>query len=108
MSSAPRLGLGFDITSEQATALLDRLATDEDFRAEVESDPAAALGEYGILIEGIEGPVAVPSPEEIENFRRLGEPLQSGAEAALPFMPCLVFGALAYASAAGASGGQAS
>jgi len=106
VSYSPRYELKLEMTSEQARTLLDRLADDPDFRAALESSPADALAEYGISAEGLDGPVAVPSVEEVDNFRRLGD-LLPGGEEYVPFMPCLVWGALAYASAAAASGEQA-
>lgn len=50
-----------------AHKLLDRLATDDEFRARMEADPVAALAEYGFHVDPTIAPYAVmlPSKEHI-------------------------------------------
>ena len=62
MAAEPRYELRIDMASTQATELLERVASDKDFRSELESNPAEALAEYGISAKGFEGAVSLPSP----------------------------------------------
>lgn len=52
---------------DNARKLLDRLATDDEFRASMEADPVAAFAEYGFAIdrEIAPGKVELPSKDEI-------------------------------------------
>ncbi|MCS3811331.1 NHLP-related RiPP peptide [Xanthomonas sp. 4461] len=54
-------------TLENSKSLLQRLATDDEFRASMEKDPIAAFAEYGFKIEKSEAPIHVdiPSKEDI-------------------------------------------
>lgn len=54
-------------TQENARKLLERLATDDDFRAKMEADPVAAFAEHGFTIDPSIAPakVQLPSKEEI-------------------------------------------
>ncbi len=52
---------------DNARKLLDRLATDDEFRASMEADPVAAFAKYGFTIdrEIAPGKVELPSKDEI-------------------------------------------
>lgn len=54
-------------SQENARKLLERLASDDDFRTSMESDPAAAFAEYGFVIDRAitPGKVKLPTKEEI-------------------------------------------
>lgn len=54
-------------TQDNARKLLERLASDDDFRALMEKSPVAAFAEYGINVDPsiAPGKVALPSKEEI-------------------------------------------
>ena len=88
------------MASTQATELLERVASDKDFRSELESNPAEALAEYGISAKGFEGAVSLPSPDELRRFQDLATSAGPGTAQGLPFMPCLMWAALAYAGVA--------
>ena len=51
----------------KAKQLLERLATDDEFRARMEKDPIAAFADYGFVIDPKIAPAAVslPSKEQI-------------------------------------------
>ncbi|HEY5613664.1 MAG TPA: NHLP-related RiPP peptide [Lysobacter sp.] len=52
----------------KAQQLLERLATDDEFRARMEADPVAAFADYGFVIdpEIAPGSVTLPSKEHIK------------------------------------------
>lgn len=52
---------------DSARKLLDRLATDDEFRASMEADPVAAFAEYGFTVDREIAPpkVSLPSKDEI-------------------------------------------
>ena len=54
-------------TQDNARKLLERLASDDDFRARMEKSPVAAFAEYGITVDPGIAPsrVVLPSKEEI-------------------------------------------
>lgn len=54
-------------TQENARKLLERLASDDDFRALMQKSPVAAFAEYGINVDPdiAPGKVVLPSKEEI-------------------------------------------
>jgi putative modified peptide len=58
-------------TPEQAQELIGRLATDDDFRAQVEQSPVETLAEYGIRVPQalVEDQRELPSPEEMAKLR---------------------------------------
>jgi len=107
MAAEPRYELRIDMSSTQATALLERVASDKDFRSELESNPAEALAEYGISAKGFEGAVSLPSPDELRRFQDLASGAGSGGpESVPPFMPCLMWAVLAYAGVASGTPAQ--
>lgn len=64
----------------KAQQLLERLASDDDFRARMEKEPVAALAEYGFVIDPEIAPsnVALPSKEHIkENADLLAKQLEA-------------------------------
>src|SRR3954452_16837639 len=105
MASRRPLELKIDMSSEQAATLLDRLASDADFRSELESNPSGTLARFGIYMEGLEGEITLPSREDVDEFRRAGDKLVFGP-AHWPFMPCALAGIFAYATVAAASGDE--
>lgn len=58
---------------DNARKLLDRLATDDEFRANMEADPVAAFAEYGFDVDGGITPAKVnlPSKDEISKNSEL-------------------------------------
>jgi putative modified peptide len=57
-----------DITREQAIQLAEKLANDDSFRARIESDPQAALGEFHISIPqgAVPRRVTLPPKEHLQ------------------------------------------
>jgi putative modified peptide len=57
------------MTQSQARAFLEKLASDDDFRAQVERDPVGTLAAHGIEVKAEDlpkaGTVALPSKEAI-------------------------------------------
>lgn len=55
-------------TLDNARSILQRLASDDAFRAKTEQDPVAAFAEYGFTLDPsiVPGSVNLPSKEEIE------------------------------------------
>lgn len=51
---------------DNARKLLDRLATDDDFRARMETDPVAAFAEYGFTIDHEIAPSKIKLPTKYE------------------------------------------
>jgi putative modified peptide len=100
VDSEPRYELRIDMSSKQATALLERVASDDAFRSELESNPEEALAQYGISAKGLEGRVSLPSPDEVRRFQDLASSASPGTAQGLPFMPCLMWAVLAYAGVA--------
>ena len=94
------------MSSKQATALLERVGSDNAFRSELESNPEKALAEYGISAKGFEGAVSLPSPDEIRRFQDLASSAGPGTAQGLPFMPCLIWAVLAYAGVASGTSPQ--
>ena len=65
-----------------AQKLLERLATDDDFRARMEADPVAALAEYGFVIDPKIAPhaVSLPPKEHIkENIELLSKQIEASS-----------------------------
>ena len=58
------------IAEDDALAFLDRLANDDDFRAEVEQNPGAVLRAHGIALDAANIPetVTLPPKAEIAEF----------------------------------------
>ena len=58
---------------DNSRKLLARLASDDDFRARMESDPISALAEYGFKVDPsiAPGTVQLPSKEEISKNAEL-------------------------------------
>jgi putative modified peptide len=54
---------------KSARKLLERLASDDDFRALMEKSPVAAFAEYGIHVDARVAPekIVLPSKEEIDS-----------------------------------------
>lgn len=52
----------------QAQQLLERLASDDDFRARMEREPVAALADYGFVIDPEIAPdrISLPTKEHIK------------------------------------------
>ncbi|HRQ66267.1 MAG TPA: NHLP-related RiPP peptide [Xanthomonadaceae bacterium] len=69
------------MTQEKARAFLEKLATDDDFRKQVEQDPVATLAEYGIAVKAEDLPAAgvrLPSSEEIQkNLDTMSQQLEA-------------------------------
>jgi len=57
------------MTNDEIQAFLTRLANDQQFRAQVESDPVGALAPYGITVDPLDAPpnagVTLPSSQSI-------------------------------------------
>lgn len=55
-------------TLDNARSILQRLASDDAFRASMEQNPVAAFAEYGFTLDPsiVPGSVNLPSKEEIE------------------------------------------
>jgi putative modified peptide len=66
----PRQKAHLSITDREARELLERLATNDEFRAQVESNPRDVLLEYRIDLseESIPATVTLPPKEEIATF----------------------------------------
>ncbi len=67
--------------NERALEIVQRLATDDAFRDEFESEPAAALAEYGIAVDPEKVPesVELPPKEELADLVEVaGEPDDDG------------------------------
>lgn len=65
---------------DNARKLLERLATDDDFRAKMESDPITALAEHGFKVDPSIAPskVQLPSKEEISgNIELMSKQLEA-------------------------------
>ncbi len=69
-------------TERQAYELLSRLAQDEEFRAEVERDPAGVLTRYGIEISP---PDAIPESAQLASTESIATLLESMREGDDPF-----------------------
>ena len=64
----------------QARQLLERLASDDDFRARMEKEPVAALADYGFVIDPEIAParITLPSKDDIkENSDLLAKQLEA-------------------------------
>jgi len=57
------------ITEDQAHELLKRLASDDDFRRQLEADPARVLVDYGIEISPAE---AIPPSAQLASKEEIG------------------------------------
>jgi putative modified peptide len=66
----PRQKAHLSIHDDEAREVLERLATDDEFRAQVESNPRAVLLEHRIDVseESIPATITLPPKEEIESF----------------------------------------
>jgi putative modified peptide len=101
-----------NMSPEDAWTLLRRLATDDDFRAQVEADVQAALSDYDVSVSGtaVGAGAALPSKEAMAEVVRLADPDANLAEvlppAAPPFATCFAM-TLALAAAATVRGGSA-
>lgn len=65
---------------DKARKLLERLASDDEFRSKMESDPIAALAEHGFEVDPSIAPnkVQLPSKEEIRgNIELLSKQLEA-------------------------------
>jgi putative modified peptide len=72
------------MTQSQARAFLEKLASDDDFRAQVERDPVGTLAAHGITVKPEDlpkaGRVRLPSKEAIRaNLDALAGELESTA-----------------------------
>jgi putative modified peptide len=69
-SQPPRRNARITISDEEAHKFLDRLATDDDFRAELEQNPGAILRDHGIELdaENVPETVTLPPKDDIEAF----------------------------------------
>jgi putative modified peptide len=72
MEKARPIKISIRISPEQCLEFLDRLAGDDDFRAEFARDAGGVLRRYGIDVspEGIPDPVELPPKKEIEEVLR--------------------------------------
>lgn len=70
------------ISAEQGHELLRRLAEDDDFRRELESDPAKVLAGYGIEISP---PEAIPPSAKLASKEEIAALLQEMGEPDDPF-----------------------
>jgi putative modified peptide len=70
------------ITEEQGYELLSRLARDEEFRHEVEQDPAGVLARYGIEVSP---PDAIPPSAQLASKESIAALLESMREGDDPF-----------------------
>jgi hypothetical protein len=70
------------ITEGQGYELLSRLAQDEEFRSEVEQDPAGVLARYGIEISP---PEAIPESAQLASMESIAALLESMREGEDPF-----------------------
>ncbi len=68
----PRRHARLSINDEEATEFLDRLANDDEFRAELEKNPRGVLLQHRIDLthESIPESITLPSKEEIQEFLR--------------------------------------
>jgi putative modified peptide len=66
----PEQNVRITISDEDARKFLERLATDDDFRAELEQNPAALLRDHGIELqpENVPETVKLPPKDEIEAY----------------------------------------
>lgn len=53
-------------TLDNARKMLERLASDDEFRARVEADPIGGLAEYGFKIDPANVPKSVKLPEKAQ------------------------------------------
>lgn len=70
------------ITERQGYELLSRLAEDEEFRSEVEQDPAGVLARYGIEISP---PEAIPESAQLASKESIAALLEEMREGDDPF-----------------------
>lgn len=61
LTSAPCQGS----TSPQSLLFLQRVATDEEFRCELESNPAAALAQFGFEVDELPEKVVLPGQDDV-------------------------------------------
>lgn len=58
-------------TQDNARKLLERLSTDDEFRARMEADPIAAFAEYGFTIDPEIAPRKIELPSKYEISKNL-------------------------------------
>jgi hypothetical protein len=80
--SRDAIEIRLELSDEQASEFLERLAQDDEFRSRYEREPRAVLEEYGITMSGVEFPEAASAPskdairivqEEIRRLQDTGE-----------------------------------
>ena|SRR5215211_1004876 len=67
----PEQNVRITISDEDAQKFLERLATDDDFRAELEQNPAAVLRDHGIELlqpENVPETVTLPPKDDIDAY----------------------------------------
>ena len=57
-----------DLTEASLKALIEKLATDDEFRAELAADPAETLADYGIHLPDEEVPQNIALPRQIAMY----------------------------------------
>lgn len=78
-----QLRIHMDISLAQAQEFMERLASDDDFRAELQDYPTEVLADYGLEVpaELIPTPVTLPPKEEIQEALSAAT---SGSDASVP------------------------
>jgi len=101
-------------TADTSWEFLHRLATDDDFRAQLEEDPESVLSEYGLsLPEGLEpSDVRLPPADALVQVLAvfdpdvdLGSSLRPSPRPSGPYMSCLVMSIAFHAAARVAKAG---
>jgi hypothetical protein len=85
------------ISRERAREFLARLATDPDFKAQVEADPNGALRELNITFDPElfpEGSVKLPPNKEIEHILYAGDSVWPESASPFGWLIVFVFGAM--------------
>lgn len=85
-----RLEVTFDVSDPGISLVIERLATNDEFRAQLAENPKAALAEYGIEVPTSLVPteIELPSKADVEQIREL----LAGPSEGKPEVPCLWIG----------------
>jgi hypothetical protein len=72
MNDAGAMEIRISISPEQSLEFLERLASDDEFRARLEKDASALLREYGIEVppEAVPAAVEAPAKDDVERALR--------------------------------------
>jgi putative modified peptide len=91
MASHDDIKMKIEMTGKEYVAFLDKLATDDDFRARLQQAPAETLAAYGIHVDPEEMPsrIVLPSKEGLQDS--LGQLKAQGSDIAFIAFPMFLF-----------------